>query len=128
MINWILGVLFSDWRCPLCYKKIWPASKNVIWAQHGGGISVCVRCVKNRKSEIDRHNEIYWGNSSKKKDPNCPHVWHHPFPGRWFCAGCGAGYRWMCGHGGSEFVCDPCYGDFIVRAGNLNQFLAEKSW
>jgi len=45
----------------------------------------------------------------------------------WRCSRCGAQYRFMCGHGGSLYVCDPCYKSVTDKmtkeAGTLKKYL-----
>lgn len=126
----------NGWFCPLCGEQgalIGGAKPSDVYiSNHGGGAAVCTKCAKERKADIQKENEIFHGNPVKKKDSNCKHEWLHPYEGRWYCPKCGAYYNWMCGCGGSEYVCQTHYNTFIADAikecGTLEKFLAKHSW
>ena len=118
------------WACPVCGRDKWwvKKAKDLFWATHGGGISVCRRCEKNRKDEIDRHNWIYHGKPGAKKDPGCDHEWIEPYPGRFYCPKCHAQLNWMCGCGGSMYVCPKHYHEFIKANAPIEEYLAERAY
>ena len=113
-----------EWSCPLCDRSGWwvRTAKDLSWAIHGGGISVCRRCEKTRKDEIDAHNALFYG--SKKKDPDCDHDWLEPYRGRFVCSKCGGSWNWMCGCGGSMYVCDQHYKQFMEANAPIERFLS----
>lgn len=132
-----MKILAYDWWCPLCGRQgalIGGAkqSKDVTWERDGGGTAVCTKCAEERNEEIAVHNEIYVGNPKKKKDPNCDHSWTHPYHGRFYCIRCGATYNFLCGCGGSSYVCSKHHAEFIESAikeeGTLEKYLAKHSW
>ena len=129
-------------RCPLCNKEEsfwrdvtfwnWGRENTISWATHGGGRAICYKCLKNRMPEIKRHNSLYYRSNDEKKDPNCEHKWVHPYPARWCCTKCTAEYNWMCGCGGSQYVCETHYESFkkhmIEKYDSIEQYLCEKAW
>jgi len=128
--------LSYNWFCPLCNKQgaLFGGAKpsDVYLRSPGGGRSVCTKCAKNRKEEIDKENEIYEGDLNKKKNDNCKHEWQLPYMGRWYCTKCGATYNLTCGCGGSSYVCKIHYDEFVTDAikeeGSLEKYLAKYSW
>ena len=66
--------------------------------------------------------------AGKKKNPDCVHKWDHPYMAKWFCRKCFAEYNWMCGHGGSAYICNPCYDAFIKENSPVEEFLKKESW
>jgi len=118
------------WSCPVCGRSglLVKIDREVSYAIRGGSIYVCKRCAKHRRKEIEEHNAIYWGDHTRKKDPNCKHEWVHPYPGRWYCPKCSAEFNFTCGCGGSMYVCEKHYQEFIKHAEPLDKFLAENSW
>jgi len=112
------------WACPVCKRDGWwvRTAKDLSWAIHGGGISVCRRCEKTRKDEIDKHNAMFYG--SKKADPDCDHNWTEPYRGRFFCDKCETSWNWMCGCGGSMYVCDQHYKQFMEANAPIERFLS----
>ena len=96
-----------------------------------GGIRFCTRC-----KFIDCiHN---WEPETPKDESwrNCPHDWigglvrsDNHNGAYWYCSKCGAMYRFMCGHGGSLYVCDPCYKAsinwMIKEEKDLNSYLTK---
>ncbi len=131
-----MKILAYDWWCPLCGRQgayIGGAKpSDVYWERAGGGTAVCTKCAKERKEEIDVHNEIYIGSHKKKKDPNCDHSWTHPYPARFYCIRCGATYNFLCGCGGSAYVCSKHHEEFVRNAvkeeGSLENYLSKNSW
>lgn len=123
------------WHCPVCGKQgaIIGGAKpnhNVVWfTSIGSGTSVCTACGENKRDEIEKHNRIYYNNIKNTKDDSCEHEWLHPAFGRWVCAKCGAEFNWFCGCGGSGYVCQKHYDEFIEKhAYDLNGFLSKNSW
>jgi len=105
---------------------------NSTWERHGGGEAICNKCVRTKQEEIIKHNKMFTTPQGAKKDPNCQHEWVHPFKGRWTCVKCNATYNWMCGCGGSMYVCEEHYDRFILDAmnthGSIELFLKERAW
>ena len=120
---WSLWVRAKEWR---------KGNSTATWQWNAGGSAICDKCVKTNADTIRRHNADYYRQSGEKKDPSCLHDWAHPFPARWSCRKCHAEYNWMCGHGGSAYVCETDYRAFLEKAlaghGSVEAFLAEKSW
>ena len=121
--------------CPLCDKEysFFNPSSDVYWSIPGGGQAVCKKCKKHRMKEIDKHNEPYHRNAGdKKKDLNCKHQWMHPAFNMWFCSKCNAVYRFMCGCGGSEYVCGAHHLShqemMIKEEGSSEKYLNKHSW
>ena len=122
--------------CPVCNKEYGffnRASKKVYWEIQGGGQAVCRRCAKTRMPEIEKHNKPYHSNpEDKTKDKNCKHQWEHPALNLWFCTKCSAVYRWLCGCGGSEFVCEKHHIShqkmMIKKEGSVKKYLNKYSW
>ena len=87
-----MGLVRDRWSCPVCGRSglLVKIDREVSYAIRGGSIYVCKRCAKHRRKEIEEHNAIYWGDHTRKKDPNCKHEWVHPYPGRWYCPKCSA--------------------------------------
>jgi hypothetical protein len=121
---------YSRWLCPLCGKgdPFTLSNRNVSWARHGGGTFVCRKCAKTRLEEIKEHNAIYYSPVGHKKDPNCKHIWAKPHPGRYYCPKCTAEYNWVCGCGGSAYVCEEHNRHFLEKHPDLSAFLAKNSW
>lgn len=130
-----MGLFKYEWWCPLCRKQgalIGGAKpSDCDWANWHGGTSVCKKCVKNRREEIDRHNEMYYGIKGKNKDSNCDHEWVNPYfvggyiiRSRWYCMKCGAVYQ--------IHMTDKSYDEFMKYVNedfdSFEDFLAEKSW
>ena len=117
------------WACPVCYRDGWwvKRAKDVHWATHGGGISVCKRCAKKFKDHIDKHNWLYHGKPGAKIDRDCDHEWGEPYPGRFYCHKCHGQFNWMCGCGGSMYVCPEHYESFMKKIGDLDEYLAENA-
>ena len=120
--------------CPLCGKEyglIFNRASDVYWQVQGGGQAVCKKCVKTRMSEIEEHNAPYKANGNQK-DVNCKHEWTHPNPTMWFCVKCKAVFRWTCGCGGSEYVCEKhqekMEKSMIKKEGSVEAYLAKHSW
>lgn len=140
LIGRLFGVDIKDFECPVCggIEKWWKPSSHasdwkITWSLScGHGTAVCKGCAKNRTKEIKEHNKLYHTPRGSKKDPNCDHEWSHLEPSRWYCTKCGATYQWMCGCGGSCFVCRKHYDDFISDAiekyGSVEEFLKEESF
>ncbi len=120
----------SEWSCPICSRHGWfvRISDTSVYIGPGLGILVCKRCEKSRKDEIDRRNAVFHTPSGSKKDPTCAHSWKHPHEGRWYCSKCFATYNWMCGCGGSGFVCGPHYQEFVNEKLDMDRFLAKEAW
>ena len=101
------------------------------WGRGYGGIRFCKNC-----KYIDC---IHIWEDEKEKDESwkiCNHSWHGGLArsynnngAEWICNKCGAVYRFMYGHGGSLYVCDPCYKASIERmtqqGGTLEKYLSE---
>lgn len=118
------------WRCPLCKKKglfTFP-DHDIIWNIQGGRISVCRKCAETRLGEIQTHNNIYISPENHRKIPNCDHQWISPYSGRYYCPKCTAEYNWMCGCGGSNFVCLNHNILFLQEHHNLDEYLTVNSW
>jgi hypothetical protein len=120
--------------CPMCLRQqslfnpsSWPS--DVPYATSpAASASVCGRCAKERASEIVLHNRLIQGGVRLKKDPSCEHEWAHWFNNRWACTKCGAQYQWMCGCGGSMYVCEEHHAEFLQEHPDLGAFLTTKSW
>lgn len=91
--------------------------------------------VRNKKYPRVSSNEDppgYWNPNPKgPKDPNCQHEIQHLSPAMYSCRKCGAAYRYMCGCGGSMYVCSYHYNeirDRIEKAGGLEKWFAENAW
>ena len=123
----------NNWCCPICDRGGFFIRASDIYLQDrpGGGTAVCTKCAKNRSDEIEKRNTLWYTPLNSKKDPSCKHEWVHPHHGRWYCPKCGATYNWMCGCGGSAYVCQTHYDEFIkenTESELLEKFLADKAW
>jgi len=118
------------YNCPVCGRKfsIFCRASKIYLAFCGGGDAVCTKCAKEKKDEIEKHNEIYYGRKGAKKDPDCEHKWKSPYRGRWFCVKCGAQFNWMCGCGGSAYVCEYHYIEMITKNQPIKEYLAKYAW
>lgn len=127
-----------SWNCALCNKpmkwylpRTWPSDTSIPTGPGSGGI-VCKGCEKDRQDAITKRNEMAYGGPEKKKDPNCPHTWLHPWRSRWYCSQCGAQFNWTCRHGGSEYACAKCEYEFkckmVREEGSVDAFLTKHSW
>lgn len=129
--------------CALCHKpwswlggvtsKEFSKGNNMAsLANHGGGNAICDKCVKAHPDQIKKHNALYYNVTGGSKDPNCQHDWAHPYCARWACRLCPAEYNWTCGHGGSQYACQPCYTALIARmvneCGTVENYLNKHSW
>ncbi len=118
--------------CPVCRKEysLFNQASDVYWEIQGGGRAVCKKCAKTKRKEIDEHNIPYVSNGGMK-DIDCKHEWMHPNPNIWFCSKCKAIYRWMCGCGGSEYVCEkhhlPHQEIMKKEEGSVESYLAKHS-
>ena len=77
---------------------------NPEWGTGYGGIRFCTRCKK-----IDCIH--LWEDQPQPDEAwkTCDHEWLHPNKTQWKCRRCGAQFNWMCGCGGSMYVCDKHY-------------------
>lgn len=117
--------------CPLCKRGFGffvRPSRDIYWSFNGGADAVCKSCAKKRIKVIIEHNEIFNGRKEAKKNPECKHEWIHPSFNRWFCIHCGAQYNWLCGCGGSLYVCNKHYEEFIGKNNPIEEYLARESW
>ena len=125
-----------EYICPICggeehfLKRDTHPSNVTVSTSIGGGRCVCRRCARERKDEIEKQNERF-GTKLRKKDPNCKHEWEAIGNSRWYCPKCGADYNIMCGCGGSGYVCQKHYDEFIEEmkkeCGSVEAFLAKHS-
>ena len=101
------------------------------WGTGYGGIRFCKNC-----KEIDCIH--FWEEEIEKNKSwkSCEHNWVGGLTrstdnngAEWVCSKCGATYRFMCGHGGSLYVCGPCYklvtDNMINECGSLDRYLSE---
>jgi len=129
--------------CPLCGARgwryntsIWRSGKNrdkwqTSWDSPGEGQALCNKCIKTRQAEIVNHNRLAWSQRGDKKDPNCKHDWAHAYMNRWVCVKCGAAFNWMCGCGGSAYVCQKHYDEgiqnMVKECGSVEAYLDKNS-
>lgn len=121
----------NEWRCPICNRSGWfvRASDSSVPLGPGHGILVCKRCERREQEEIARRLAVYYTPAGSKKDPECSHQWVHPYAGRWYCRKCFATYNWICGCGGSGYVCERHYRIQIEEMGEEPaKWLAEHAW
>lgn len=93
---------------------------NPEWGRSYGGIRYCRKC-----KQIDC---IHLWEPAPPEDESwreCKHEWNQKSRGSWLCQKCGARYSWMCGCGGSGYVCDRHYEE--IR-GTVEAELDEKCW
>lgn len=116
--------------CELCGKEfgLFRRASDIYWEVPGGGKPICKKCAKSRMEEINEHNEQLKGNPNKKKDTKCKHEWVHPSLNVWHCTKCGAHLSWLCGCGGSEYVCQKHYDKLIKENQPIEKYLAKHSW
>jgi hypothetical protein len=101
------------------------------WGTGYGGIRFCEKCKL-----IDCIH--FWEDQPPEDEAwkSCKHIWSGGLTrsydnngAEWGCNKCGASYRFMCGHGGSLYVCDPCYkksiDNMINEAGTLEKYLSQ---
>ncbi len=127
-----------SWRCPLCGADrsfFRDNMSDMFWADGpGSATSVCKKCAKDRKEEIDEHNQMMGQGTGGRhtKDPDCEHNWAHPFPSRWTCTKCGAEYNQMCGCGGSLYMCQGHHAKAVAHMkeeeGSVEAYLNKHSW
>jgi len=99
------------------------------WGGGYGGIRFCcncklIDCIHFWEEVVDddtwKSCEHEWGGGLTRSDNNNGAEWR--------CQKCGAEYRFMCGHGGSLYVCDPCYkavtDNMIKECGTLEVYLS----
>lgn len=100
------------------------------WGKHGG-IRFCKKCKhidcihiweeEKEKDEFWKTCEHSWGGGLTRSENNNG--------AEWWCHKCGAIYRFMCGHGGSLYVCDPCYKNsmenMIKEEGTVEKYLSK---
>lgn len=91
----VSSVFGGDWLCPMCWGRerlldmgSW-ISDVYIPTGPGSGTAVCRRCATTKAGEIRRVKDLYRG--SGRGSPDCAHEWQAPYPGRFYCARCGAG-------------------------------------
>lgn len=96
------------------------------WGFGYGGIRFCKNC-----KDIDC---IHLWEPEEPKDEswkNCLHEWHcHGLTG-YQCCKCGADYSWMCGCGGSMYVCSNHYDEhlkMVKNGGGIVNFLKTRAF
>ena len=84
------------------------------WGNWYGGIRFCRKC-----KAIDCIHQ--WEDAPPISEiwKSCDHNWMHPARHRFECSKCGAQFNWMCGCGGSSYVCDSHYYDQIDKIRSL---------